>query len=67
MFLKAIVVTLIFGMGSYKLLKKPKNVNSFSNNFFDNPIIKIFLRLMGYWFIFVILGTWFLAINSLFE
>lgn len=67
MFIKAILVTLIFGFGSYKLLKKPKYVNSFSHSFSDKPIIKIILKLMGYWFILLILTTWFLAIGSLFE
>lgn len=70
MFIMAILVTLIFGTFSYMLLKHPDSVlkvSSFSGKFFEKPSLKKFLKVMGWWFLVIVAGTWIIAIISLFE
>lgn len=68
MFIVAIFVTLIFGMFSYMLLKNTESLLEMSSfKISDKPISKKFLKLMGWWFLLLVIASWILAIISLFE
>ncbi|MDM5248626.1 MULTISPECIES: hypothetical protein [unclassified Lysinibacillus] len=70
MFIVAILITLIFGSISYMLLKHPEGaiqMSSFSDDFKKKPILKKFIKFMGWWFLLLVIAAWIVAIISLFE
>lgn len=70
MFVVAILFTLIFGSFSYMLLKNPEavlKVSSFSQKSSEKPRLKKFVKIMGWWFLLLVIGVWIIAAISLFE
>lgn len=68
MFIIALLITLIFGMFSYMLLKNTESVQKMSSfKFSEKPIFKKFLRFMGWWFLLLVIAAWIVAFISLFE
>lgn len=60
-FIAAIWVTFIFGSFSYMLLKYPHDVlkvSPFSRKFTENPLLKIFIKFVGWIFLLLVISVW---------